>query len=85
MKKFAYFIKNADKYPKVKLEELPIITSGEDEKFSASDLRKSEQFIAEGSWVPSILSEEDKKEVIDIILPKVESCKKFFSKKKFLI
>ena len=85
MKKFAYFIKNADKYPKVKLEELPIITSGEDEKFSASDLRKSEQFIAEGSWVPSILSEEDKKEVIDIILPKVESFKKFFSKKKFLV
>ena len=85
MKKFAYFVKNASKYPKVKLEELPIITSGEDEKFSASDLRKSEQFIAEGSWVPSILSEEDKKEVIDIILPKVESFKKFFSKKKFLI
>ena len=85
MKKFAYFIKNAEKYPKVKLEELPIITSGEDEKFSASDLRKSEQFIAEGSWVPSILSEEDKKEVIDIILPKVESFKSFFSKKKFLI
>lgn len=85
MKKFAYFVKNAEKYPKVKLEELPIITSGEDEKFSASDLRKSEQFIAEGSWVPSILSEEDKKEVIDIILPKVESFKKFFSKKKFLI
>jgi nicotinamide mononucleotide adenylyltransferase len=84
MKKFAYFVKNASKYPKVKLEELPIITSGEDEKFSASDLRKSEQFIAEGSWVPSILSEEDKKEVIDIILPKVESFKKFFSK-KFLI
>jgi nicotinamide mononucleotide adenylyltransferase/predicted nucleotidyltransferase len=85
MKKFAYFVKNADKYPKVKLEELPIITSGEDEKFSASDLRKSEQFIAEGSWVPTILSEEDKKEVIDIILPKVESFKKFFSKKKFFV
>ena len=83
MKKFAYFVKNADKYPKVKLEELPIITSDEDEKFSASDLRKSEEFIAEGSWIPSILSEEDKREVIDIILPKVESFKKFFSKKKF--
>lgn len=84
MKKFAYFIKNADKYPKVKLQELPIITSGEDEKFSASDLRKSEQFIADGSWIPSVLSEEDKKEVLNIILPKVESFKKFFSKKSFL-
>lgn len=84
MKKFAYFIKNADKYPKVVLEELPIITSGEDEKFSASDLRKSKQFIADGFWIPAILSEEDKQEVIDTILPKVESFKKFFSKKSLL-
>ena len=90
MKKFAHFVKNADKYPKVELEELPVITSGEDEKFSASNLRQSEQFIADGSWTPvddegqPILSDEDKREVIDIILPKVESFKKFFSKKMFL-
>ena len=81
MKKFASLIKNKEKYPKVRLETLPIIASEEDEKFSASNIRSSVDVIAEGSWMPNI-SEEDKQRVVDILMPKTESFSSFFKKRK---
>jgi len=81
MSKFASLIKNKEQYPKVKIEVLPIIATDEDKKFSASDLRTSEDSITEGSWMPNI-SDEDKQRVIDILIPKLESFRAFFSTKK---
>ena len=81
MSKFKGFLKDPAKYNKVQLVELPIITSDEDQKFSATTIRSEAQFIKEGSWIPSILSDEDKARVVDILLPKNESFKSFFLKK----
>ena len=80
MKKFAYFVKNKDKYPKVQLVKLPLVTTDEDEKFSASTLRSDTDFLEGGSWLPDI-SESDKQKILDILVPKAESLssfKKFF-------
>jgi nicotinamide mononucleotide adenylyltransferase len=79
MGKFSSIAKNAEKYPKVTVVELPVITYGEDEKFSAGDIRKSEDYIKSGSWIPAELSEEDKKKVINIALPK-QAFREYFKK-----
>lgn len=78
--KFGYFIKNKDKYPKVELKVLPVIESTEDQKFSATTLRQTEQAILEGSWIPSEVSEnpEDKQKIINLLVSKVESFMSFF-------
>jgi hypothetical protein len=68
--KFAYFEKNKDKYPKVELIDLPVIVSKEDDKFSATEIRKSEEYMLSGKWIPSVVSKEDKQAIIDIVTPK---------------
>jgi hypothetical protein len=70
MKKFSGIVKNRDKYPKVELMELPIITSKEDDKFSASVIRSSESYLTSGKWIPSVISSQDKQVIIDIVTPK---------------
>jgi len=78
--KFGYFIKNKEKYPKVALKSLPVIEAAEDQKFSATTLRQSEQAIAEGSWIPKEVAQsaEDKQQIMDLLIPKVESFAAFF-------
>lgn len=70
--KFAYFIKNKDKYPKVELRDLPVIVAKEDDKFSATEIRKSKDYMTSGKWIPSIITKDDKQEIIDIVTPKEE-------------
>ena len=70
--KFAYFEKNKDKYPKVELKDLPVITAKEDDKFSATEIRKSKDYMTSGKWIPSVVSKEDKQAIIDIVTPKEE-------------
>jgi hypothetical protein len=68
--KFAYFEKNKDKYPKVELKDLPVIATKEDDKFSATEIRKSKDYMTSGKWIPSVVSKEDKQAIIDIVTPK---------------
>lgn len=70
--KFSYFIKNKDKYPKVELKDLPVIVAKEDDKFSATEIRKSKDYMTSGKWIPSIVSKQDKQDIIDIVTPKEE-------------
>lgn len=70
--KFAYFIKNKDKYPKVELRDLPVIVAKEDDKFSATEIRKSKDYMTSGKWIPSVVSKQDKQDIIDIVTPKEE-------------
>lgn len=67
MKKFSYFIKNKDKYPKVEIIQLPVIVSKEDDKFSATEIRSSKEYLVSGKWIPTIVSNQDKQEIIDIV------------------
>lgn len=70
--KFSYFIKNKDKYPKVELKDLPVIVVKEDDKFSATEIRKSKDYLLSGKWIPTIISKSDKQAIIDIITPEEE-------------
>ena len=70
--KFSYFIKNKDKYPKVELKDLPVIVAKEDDKFSATEIRKSKDYLLSGKWIPTIISKSDKQAIIDIITPEEE-------------
>lgn len=71
--KFSYFVKNKDKYPKVELKDLPVIVAKEDDKFSATEIRKSKEYMTSGKWIPSIVSKDDKQAIIDIVTPKEEA------------
>ncbi len=68
--KFSYFEKNKDKYPKVELIDLPVIVAKEDDKFSATEIRRSEEYLTSGKWIPSVVSKDDKQAIIDIVTPK---------------
>jgi hypothetical protein len=59
-------------YKNVEIKELPIIVGKEDNKFSATDIRKSEDFLLSGKWIPKLVSKEDKQAIIDIIAPQEE-------------
>ena len=67
MKKFVYFEKNKDKFSNVEIVTLPRIGSIE-QKFSATTIRGSVFYLRRGEWVPSVLSEADKKLVVDIAM-----------------
>ena len=70
--KFSYFVKNKGKYPKVELRDLPVIVAKEDDKFSATEIRKSKDYMTSGKWIPSVISKDDKQAIIDIVTPKEE-------------
>ena len=74
MGKFAGIEKGKTKgtYKNVEIKELPIIVDKEDSKFSATDIRKSEQFLLSGKWIPKVISKEDKQAIVDIIKPQQE-------------
>jgi hypothetical protein len=70
--KFSYFVKNKDKYPKVELRELPVIVNKEDDKFSATQIRQSKEYMISGKWIPSVISKDDKMKIIEIVTPQAE-------------
>ena len=65
--------KQKGEYKNVEIKELPVITNKEDDKFSATDIRKSEKFLLEGKWIPKVVSKEDKQAIIDLIIPQEET------------
>lgn len=67
MKKFTYFVKNKDKYPQVGIEELPRMGE-EDDKFSASSIRTSVNYLKKGTWIPSDVKGEDREKVVNIAM-----------------
>jgi hypothetical protein len=70
--KFTSFTKNRDKYPKVEVKTLPVIVGKEDDKFSATQIRQSKEYMVSGKWIPSVLSKDDKMKVVEIVTPKDE-------------
>jgi hypothetical protein len=70
--KFTSFTKNRDKYPKVEVKTLPVIVGKEDDKFSATQIRQSKEYMVSGKWIPNVLSKDDKMKVIEIVTPKDE-------------
>jgi len=72
MQKFAGIEKQKAKgnYNNVEVVELPMITTKEDDKFSASEIRSSESYLTSGKWIPSEISQQDKQAIIDIVTPK---------------
>ena len=74
MGKFSGIAKRKEKgdYKNVEVKELPVIVDKEDSKFSATDIRKSEDFLLSGKWIPKIVSKEDKQAIIDIVTPQKE-------------
>lgn len=74
MGKFAGIEKQKQKgnYKNVEVKELPVITNKEDDKFSATDIRKSEKFLLSGKWIPKVVSKQDKQAIIDIVKPQEE-------------
>jgi len=66
MSKFSYFEKNREKYPRVEVVELPRI-GDEDNKFSATSVRTSISYLKSGTWVPEVIADTDKKQVLNIV------------------
>lgn len=71
-KKFAWLLKNQAKFPNVSLKVLPLVADKEDEKFSASTLRKSIEIIKKGNWMPGCLDQKDASGVLDILVKPLE-------------
>jgi hypothetical protein len=74
MGKFSGIAKRKEKgdYKNVEVKELPVIVDKEDSKFSATDIRKSQDFLLSGKWIPKIVSKEDQQAIIDIVTPQKE-------------
>jgi len=71
MKKFTGIAKGKEKgkYQNVEIKELPVIANEEDDKFSATDIRTSEDFLLSGKWIPSEVSKQDRQAIVNIIAP----------------
>ena len=67
-KKFAYLLKNSDKFTNCKLQTLPIVVDKEDNKLSATTLRQSLDKLKKGEWIPRELGVEDTRRVLNIVL-----------------
>lgn len=74
MGKFSGIAKRKEKgdYKNVEVKELPVIVDKEDSKFSATDIRKSEEFLLSGKWIPKVISKEDRQAIVDIVAPQKE-------------
>lgn len=73
MSRFKAFIQDREKYPKVEVVELPVVTADEDSKLSATNIRQSEEYLKSGDWLPDELDSSDVKKIVKILLPTFES------------
>ena len=71
-KKLAYFVKNKEKYPKVEIITVPVVQDGDD-KFSATDIRSSYDYLEKGEWIPKEIPAEDRKKIVSIITNELPS------------
>ena len=71
MSKFTGIAKGKEKgkYQNVEIKELPVVPNEEDNKFSATDIRTSEDFLLSGKWIPSEVSKQDRQAIVNIIAP----------------
>ena len=71
MKKFTGIAKGKEKgkYQNVEIKELPVVPNEEDNKFSATDIRTSEDFLLSGKWIPLEVSKQDRQAIVNIIAP----------------
>ena len=67
-RKFEYLTKNKSEYPNTDLVTLPLVTTVDDEKLSASTLRQSIDLLKRGNWIPKDLDRDDARKVLDILL-----------------
>lgn len=72
MSRFAYFIKNKENYPNLEIQELPRI-GDEDNKFSATSIRTSMNYLRKGEWIPEEISTEDRKQILNIAMKNTPS------------
>lgn len=72
MGKFAYFVKNKENYPNLEIQELPRIGEQEN-KFSASTIRSSKNYLRKGDWIPKEVSSEDKEKIIGLAMQNTPS------------
>lgn len=69
MGKFKYFEKNKQDYPNVQILTLPEVKlKNEDDKFSATTIRSSKDYIKSAEWIPNQISSSDKKNIVSITL-----------------
>jgi len=71
--RFKALVKDKEKYPNVELVEFSVTTSQEDSKLSATNIRTSEEYLKSGEWLPDQLTEADIRQVVNILLPVLES------------
>jgi len=71
--RFKALTQKKDKYPNVELVEFSVITSQEDTKLSATNIRASEDYLKSGEWLPDELTKTDIKDIVNILLPVLES------------
>jgi len=61
--RYNYFVKNAEKYPKINLKVFNITTDDTDEKLSATSIRTDQKYLDSLKWVPAELNSKDSKQV----------------------
>jgi len=66
-KRYAHFLKNAEKYSKVQMTEFVITTDDNDNKLSATAIRTNPEYLDSMEWIPSKLSPEDQEKVYNIV------------------
>ena len=67
MSRFAYFKKNKENYPNTEIQELPRM-GDEENKFSATSIRNSMNYLGRGEWIPKEISSEDRKRIIGLAM-----------------
>lgn len=66
-KRYEYFVKNKDKYPKVEFHKFSITTDDTDDKLSATNIRLDQNYLKSMKWAPTVLSPEEKSKVYNTI------------------
>ena len=66
-RRYSYFAKHAEKYPKVKIVEFSPVLAAEDEKLSATNIRNNPDYMAGMKWAPDSLKKVEQREIIKIL------------------
>lgn len=66
-RRFQYFKKNKYRYKKVNVKNYDLLKNGNEEKLSATTIRKNPQYLKSMKWAPDVLSKSEKKDILQII------------------
>lgn len=81
--RFKAFLKDRVKYPKVEVQELPVVATDEESKLSATNIRHSQEYLESGEWLPDQLNDRDIKKIVNILLPVLENVDNVFKLSEF--